>query len=288
MAARVRDVVHVLDKLIPPALATDWDNVGLQIGSPHWPVETVWVSLDTTPEVVAAACRKNVDLLISHHPLIFKPLGSIHLHTPLGSILELAVKHHLSIFAAHTNLDNVAGGTNDMLARRIGLKGLRPLSPYCGAKQNEPVGEMIHFETDPLPSDEPCHGMGRIGFLEQGMDLKSFAVLIKKQLQLKFLRFAGDPALMVQQAAVCSGSGSSLLTSFFASGAQAYISGDLHYHDAREVENAHLGIIDIGHFASEFIMVDELAERLRRLFAEFQLDITVTACNLENDPFTIL
>ena len=288
MAAKVSDVVRVLDKLVPPTLAADWDNVGLQVGDSHWPVRTVWVALDPTLDVVTAACHKNVDLLLSHHPLIFKPLTSIHFHTPFGSIVDLAAKHHLSIFAAHTNLDSVTGGTNDILARRIGLRDLKPLAPSCDAQQNELAEEQFHFDVYPVPSHETCHGMGRIGYLDKAMDLKSFAVMIKKQLQLKVLRFAGDPALPVQQAALCSGSGSSLLASFFASGAQAYVSGDLHYHNAREVESAHRAIIDIGHFASEYLIVEALADRLKQLFTEFHLDITVKACDLENDPFVAL
>jgi dinuclear metal center YbgI/SA1388 family protein len=229
-----------------------------------------------------------VDLLVSHHPLIFKPLSSIHFHTPFGSIVDLAVRHHLSIFAAHTNLDSVTGGINDILARRIGLKDLKPLAPYCDAKQNDLAEDHIRFDPDSVLSHAPLHGMGRIGRLDNTMDLKSFALMIKKQLQLKILRFAGDPALPVQQVAVCGGSGSSLLASFLASGAQAYVSGDLHYHDAREVESTHRGIIDIGHFTSEHLIVEALAERLKQLLAEFQLDITVKACDLENDPFAIV
>jgi dinuclear metal center YbgI/SA1388 family protein len=288
MAVNISDVVRLLDKLVPPALAAGWDNVGLQIGNMHWPVQTVWVSLDPTPEVVAAACQNNVNLIVSHHPLIFKPLTSIHFQTPFGSIVDLAAKHRLSIFAAHTNLDSVTGGINDILARRIGLKDLKPLAPQGGVKPIDLAEDQIRFDLDTVLSNEPLHGVGRTGCLDKTMDLRSFAVMIKRQLQLKVLRFAGDPALPVKQAAVCSGSGSSLLASFFASGAQAYVSGDLHYHDAREVESAHLGIIDIGHFASEYLIVETLAEKLKQVFAEFHLDITVQACDLETDPFVVL
>jgi dinuclear metal center YbgI/SA1388 family protein len=369
MAATVTDVVRVLDKLVPPTLAEDWDNIGLQVGDPNWPVQTIWVSLDPTPQVVKAACQKNVDLLVSHHPLIFKPLKSINFGSSLGSIIALATRHHLSIFAAHTNLDSVTGGINDILARRIGLKALRPLAAasdekryklvvyapdalahtvssllvqtlpvsreqgsFCASgttafmAQNEglpenktsdrvaqinkirfeiEVGnneiakvlevvaghhldEQVHFDVYPLFSHERRHGMGRIGCLDKVMELKAFAMMIKKKLNLKVLKFAGDPSLPVQEAAVCSGSGSGLLSNFFASGAQAYVSGDLRYHDAREAETANLGIIDIGHFPSEHLIIGELSQRMKQLLAEFHLDITVKACDLENDPFEVL
>ena len=119
MASAVSDIIHVLDNLAPPALAEEWDNIGLQVGDPSWPVRHIWIALDPTLEVVDAACRRNVDLLITHHPLIFKPLKSIIFHTPLGKIIDLATRNHLAIFAAHTNLDSAIGGVNDILADRI-------------------------------------------------------------------------------------------------------------------------------------------------------------------------
>jgi putative NIF3 family GTP cyclohydrolase 1 type 2 len=120
------------------------------------------------------------------------------------------------------------------------------------------------------------------------LDLKSLALTIKEKLNLRHLKFAGDPALPVQKAAVCSGSGSSLMADFFASGAQVFISGDLRYHDARDVEALNLGLIDIGHFYSEHLMVDVLAVRLAGIFADSKMNIAVKACDIEKDPFTVL
>jgi putative NIF3 family GTP cyclohydrolase 1 type 2 len=88
--------------------------------------------------------------------------------------------------------------------------------------------------------------------------------------------------------AICSGSGAGLLADFFASGAQVFISGDLRYHDARDVEASHLGLIDIGHFASEHLFVGVLAEKLAGIFADLKMDLTVKACEIEKDPFTVL
>jgi len=94
--------------------------------------------------------------------------------------------------------------------------------------------------------------------------------------------------LTVKKVAICSGSGASLLAKFLESGAQAFISGDLRYHDARDVEASNLGMVDIGHFSSEHLFVEVLADRLSHLLTELEMDVGVDACDLEQDPFKVL
>ena len=284
MVHTLSDIIRILDNLAPPFLAEDWDNCGLQLGDPAWPVTKIWVALDPTLQVVEAACAQKVDLLITHHPLIFKPLKSIEFQTPLGAVLNMATRHNLAIFAAHTNLDSTAGGLNDILARRLGLKDLKPLVPLVAG------GEIKQFkdDIDPLIPRECGPGIGRVGHLGKAMDLKSLARAIKKKMGLKVIKFAGDPHLSIKKAAVCTGSGSSLLGDFFASGAQVYISGDMRYHDARDVEAANLGIIDIGHFSSECFIAEDLAARLSTIFVESGIEVSVEACDIEKDPFEVL
>jgi dinuclear metal center YbgI/SA1388 family protein len=281
MAPKLSDIIQILDNLAPPFLAEEWDNCGLQLGDPAWSITKIWVALDPTLQVVEAACAQKVDLLITHHPLIFKPLKSIEFQTPLGAILNLATRQNLAIFTAHTNLDSAAGGLNDILAHRIGLKDLKPLVAGKEIKRYQ-------YDNYPLISREHRPGIGRVGHLGTAMDLKAFARMIKKEMGLKRLKFAGDPHLKIKKAAVCTGSGSSLLANFFASGAQAYISGDMRYHDARDVEAANLGVIDIGHFSSECFIATELAARLSTIFVESGIEVTVEACDIERDPFEIL
>jgi len=360
----VSDIINVMESLAPRSLAEEWDNVGLQVGNPAHRVKNIWIALDPTYAVVKAACRKKVDLLITHHPLLFKPLQSLNFSTPQGAIIDLAVQHQLAIFAAHTNLDSALNGINDVLADRIGVNGLKPLvaaretprlmmaihgprklekqisavlnqlrsETICRIKRTASVmsveeiilkedkgkifkedrmrveiqlgphdlpvltealstfqsGDPIWYDVYPLLNPNETTGIGRIGSLETALDLKSLARMIKKKLNLQHLRFAGDPALSVKKVAICSGSGTSLLAKFFESDAQAFISGDLRYHDARDVESSNLGLVDIGHFSSEHLIVQVLADRLRSLLAESQMNVDVDACDLEQDPFTVL
>jgi dinuclear metal center YbgI/SA1388 family protein len=280
MGATVAKIIQIMDQLAPPLLAEDWDNVGLQIGDPRQPVRRIWVALDPSPEVVKAACKKKVDLLVTHHPLIFRPLKSIDFETPGGSIIQMAAHHQLAIFSAHTNLDIVRDGVNDVLAQRLGLRNLAVLQPVH-------VGEGAKEDITPLMGGETEFGIGRIGSLAKTGSLKSLVSMVKKKLKLDFVKVAGDLTMKVTRVAICSGSGSSLMQAFLSSKAQAFISGDIHYHDAREAENINRGIIDIGHFPSEHLMVDALAQQLQSTVSKAGIETEITACTIEKDPFRI-
>jgi len=281
MAANVSNIVQVMEVIAPVYLAEEWDNVGLQIGDHRWPVKTLAVALDANLQTIEESHSKNADMLITHHPLLFRPLSAIHFHTPLGSIIQRAIQYQMAIFAAHTNLDKTEDGLNDLFARRIGLRNLKVL------QISSAFGNTGQTGNPPLES-EAHQGIGRVGEMKQAIELKNLAANIKKELNLQEVKFAGKPDLIVTRAAVCTGSGSDLIKSFYASGAQAFISGDLKYHDARDIEAAGLGIIDIGHFGSEHIVVAELAKRLRILLAERQLEVDVFACEIEEDPFVTI
>lgn len=375
MTATVADIIKIMETVAPVRLAQEWDNVGLQVGQKDWPVRNIWVALDPLYNVVDAACRHDVDLLITHHPLIFQPLRSIDFNTNIGSVIQMATGSQLAIFTAHTNLDTVADGLNDILASRIGLSNLSVLGKvqteevckfvvYVPVEYEQKVlnalfetkagqigaytccsfrnsgqgtfkpgsssqpfigepGEISHadeirietvvrkedlasvveqvrkkhpyetmaYDVYPLALMETDlmdnQGLGRVGDLDKTMELLPFARMVKDKLGLESVKVAGKPDLQVMRVAVCAGSGSSLMSAFISSGAQVYISGDLRYHDAREVEAANLGLIDIGHFASEYIVIETLAHRLTKILTANQLDVKVEACKLEKDPFTV-
>jgi dinuclear metal center YbgI/SA1388 family protein len=262
------DMIRLMAQLAPPHLAEQWDNVGLQLGDPNWPAQHVWVALDPLPEVVNQACDNNVNLLITHHPLFFKPIKAIDCSSFEGALILRCLTRRLSIFSAHTNLDSAQGGINELLCRLIGLTNLRVLKPVENS------------------SDSPLsEGLGRIGDLPEPLDFDALIRLLKKTFTLSSLRYSGKTEGKTSRIAVCSGSGSALLPEFFESDAQVYISGDLKYHDARSAEIRGRLIIDIGHFPSEHVMVDALASRLEVLAQQNGLAVHVEACRLETDPF---
>jgi len=273
MYATVGDIIGMIHRMAPPQLAEPWDNCGLQVGQTDWPVRRVWISLDPLHDVVEAACRDEAQLLVCHHPLLFKPIKSLDFATPVGAIIRMAAQNGLAIFAAHTNLDKAADGINAALARLLGLNDLRPLIA--------PVGDLAK-------DTQNAHGLGRIGTLGQPRSLHELALAVKEQLGLPLVKVAGRRDLQVRQVGICSGSGGSLVPEFLAAAAQVLISGDLRYHDARSVEAADRGLIDIGHFASERIAIGLLKTRLDEEFTRAGVMVDVVACPLEKEPFVVL
>jgi len=264
-------MIDLVEQIAPPYLAEEWDNIGLQVGDRHWAVRRVGVALDVSMAVIDAACEMKVDMLITHHPLIFRPLRSIDCHTPVGSIIQKAIMHRIAIFSAHTNFDKSDEGLNDILAGRIGLLNCTAL-------------EKAKTLDNTIP-EEGLQGIGRVGSLPKALKLHEFAADIKDRLNLDGAKIVGNPDLIITKAAVCTGSGSSLINTFLTSGAQVYISGDLRFHDAREVEAADLSLIDIGHFPSEYLMVEALVRRLSQMVSQNRLAVSIQSCGAESDPF---
>lgn len=136
-----RDVFKALEKWAPKSLAYEWDNVGLQIGSADKSVKKVLITLDVLEAVVDEAIDKKIDLIIAHHPLIFKPLKNIDTLTPKGKVIEKLIKHEISVYAAHTNLDIAEGGVNDLLSTALNLKEVT----YLKETQHLPYYKLIAY-----------------------------------------------------------------------------------------------------------------------------------------------
>jgi putative NIF3 family GTP cyclohydrolase 1 type 2 len=153
-------------------------------------------------------------------------------------------------------------------------------------KKHHPY-ETMAYDIYPLIPEKGNQGLGRVGFLPERLRLDQFSNQVGKALNLKHVRIAGDPGLMVEKVAVCSGSGSSLLGDFLSSGAQVFISGDMRYHDARTAEENSVGIMDVGHFGSEHLAVDFLVRKLRDAIGAKGMDVSVEACDFEKDPFVV-
>lgn len=264
MQASVGDIIAIMeDQIAPPSQAEPWDHVGLCAGDRAWPARRVWVALDPLAEVVEAALADKAGLLICHHPLLFAGIHGVDLSTPAGRIIASAISGKMAIYCAHTNLDKAAGGTTDVLSRRIGLSG--------------------RFGLDASGPFLAC-----VGALPLETDLCTLAALVKKQVGAQAVRFAGPPGLRVKRAAVCAGSGASLIADFLASDAEVFITGDLRYHDARTIREHGKGCVDIGHFASEHLVVEPLAEALGVLAAGHGFEVSIVPCCLEKEPFTCI
>lgn len=272
MNPTTRDLLKLVDDIAPFGLAEEWDNSGLQVGNADWPAGRVLVALDVTTEVMAEAVAWGANLVLTHHPLMIRPPRSIDFGAMPGAIIALAAADQISIISAHTNLDKALGGLNDCFAQKLGLTHVSRFQPLI------PGNEEI----------TSAPGLGRIGELDQPMPLFELADTIKTNLGISGLRVAGDKDRMVKKAAVCTGSGGSLVQEFLGSGADVFITGDMKYHEAREIEQAGLALIDVGHFASEHIVVALLVQRLVSSAETAGFEIDVRGFDGETDPFIMV
>lgn len=266
----VSDIVDIIDCIAPFSIAEPWDNSGLQAGDPRWPVKKIMVALDVSPDAMAAAAASGCNMLVTHHPLVISPEKSIDFSTMPGSVIFTAAKEKIAVVSAHTNLDKADQGLNDYFARKIDVDCDAPFQIDRDADNDRPIG------------------IGRIGRLPSAMTADMLAGQIKQRLGIDFVRVIGKPESRIRTVALCTGSGGSLMSHFLGSGADMYITGDIKYHEARDIEAAGKVCIDVGHFASEHIVVELLTRRLEEELASRNLEVEVLAYNREKDPFRII
>src|SRR6476661_7228290 len=152
---RVHDVMEVMHRLYPEAAAAEWDTgIGLTCGDPEAAITTVLLAVDADPNTVGEAIGAGAGLLLTHHPLLFRPVQSVGTDTAKGALIHRMIRAGVAHFAAHTNADSAVGGVNDALAAVLGLTGLRPLVPHA---------------------DGSATGSGRVGVLPEGATLREFA-----------------------------------------------------------------------------------------------------------------
>ncbi len=262
---RVQDAFDFLEKIAPASLAEEWDPVGIQVGSLKEELHGVLVSLDVTETALWEAVEHDCNLLVTHHPLFFKPLKRLDDRTPVSRCARLAAQMGVNVVSFHTNLDATERGLNDQLAGRLGLKALKPLLP----------------SRDPR---RPRAGLGRIGRVAR-TNLAKFADAVGKRLALEHLRFVGDPKRPVERVAVMTGSGGGYFQEAKAAGADVLVTGDVKYHPALDALAEGIALIDIGHFAGEIGMVPWLAAELRRWGRRRGFAKRIFASESGRDPF---
>lgn len=350
----VQDLARVLEAAAPLAYQESYDNAGLQCGDPHMEVSGVLIALDCTPAVVDEALRRGCNVVVVHHPLIFRPLKRLTGANEVEQTLLKAIKNDVALYAAHTNLDNVRQGVNRKLAEKLNLVNLRILDPkpgllaklvtYVPATHTETVlaalyaagaGEVgdysacsfrmagigtftpgagttpfqgtvgqpettpeervevllpLHLQSAALRALRQAHpyeevayeviklensnqevGSGMVGELPVALSAPEFRAHLKKVLLVPVIKHTlfDKP---IKRVALCGGAGSFLIGKARAAGADAYVTGDLKYHEYFQAEKQ-LMLCDVGHFESEQftgeIFQDLLASTFGRTFALF-------------------
>ena len=263
MSPSLEEILNQLERMAPSRLAEQWDNPGLQVGDRSQEIRKVFLALDPSMRALDSALKCKADLLLTHHPLIFKPLSIIEAGAYPGDVIFEAVRSGIAVAAAHTNLDAAEGGISDILADLLGLKGVEVLQEIPG---------------------ETGVGLGRIGDLKEERALSLLAEDIQNILGCEHLKMAGPRDAMVRRVAVVGGSGGSLAKSASLKGADLLLTGDVGHHHALEAESLGLVLIDGGHFHTEKAAFKVFAERLRAIAQDRQWDLVIEEDDQETDP----
>ena len=247
MLATVNDLVELLEELMPSNLAEDWDNVGLMLGRKGKTVKKILLALDLSKEVVEQAVAQKIDLIVTHHPAIFKKLKRVVDNDWQQELLLTLAEDGIAVYSAHTNLDCVSTGVNDVLAKLLKLEDIEVL--------------------------DDSNGLGRIGVVEEA-SLVEYAQVVKATLKADYV-VIGDAGKQVRKVAVCGGAGSDLIDLALAKGADTLVTGDVKYHSAQQAVFSGLNIIDAGHQPTELPVLEKLADRLSLRFVERHMDVVV-------------
>jgi dinuclear metal center YbgI/SA1388 family protein len=266
MKPQITDILHALESFAPAALAEKWDNVGLLVGNPESTVSSVLVALDPTNTLLDEAISKGCDTIITHHPVIFKPLSAIDTSDPAGRLLQKALSRSINIIGCHTNLDSTIDGVNDVLARGLGLIDLMPLHPATAEK-----GE--------------SNGLGRIGRYPTPISDTEFLRRLHDFLHLTTVPLAGSLPLQISRVALCGGSGSEFAPLARRCGADVYLSAEIKHSTAIWANECGFAVIDGGHYATEKPAASHLAGKLHEIADQKEWRITIQLSETEKAPF---
>lgn len=262
MTLTCADIIAAVSSRAPLDLQDSWDNSGLQVGDPAQACTGVLLALDPTEAVVAEAIGRGCNLVITHHPLLFRGLKRIAGESAVERAVIAAIRAGVVIYSSHTALDSAVGGVSAEMARRLGARVTAPLQPSAPGAQT---------------------GLGVIAELTEALDAAGFIELVHKAFGPTPVRCSAPKAGKFTHIALCGGSGGEFIPAAIAAGAAAYVTADVRYHDFVD-HGADIFILDIGHFESESCAKDIFYRAITEKFANF----AVYYSQLETNPINYL
>lgn len=259
---RISEVTKWVEEFAPLHLQEAWDNAGIQVGNPQGETAGALLCLDVTEAILDEAIAKGINLIITHHPLLFRGLKSITGVNYIERIVIKAIKNDVTIYSAHTNMDSAWNGVSHHIAKKMGLVDVEVLCPQKG---------------------ETGVGLGVIGNLSATEDAKDFLIRVKEIFGVGAVRYSGDDSKPLRRIAICGGSGAEFIKDAIAQGADAFVTADVKYHEFMS-ESDKILLVDIGHFESEHFTKEIFSEIITKKIPNF----AVHYAELEKNPINYL
>jgi dinuclear metal center YbgI/SA1388 family protein len=250
----IKTITSYLESIAPLSLQEEYDNSGLIIGNEDVEVTNALISLDCTEAVVDEAIQKKCNLIIAHHPIVFKGLKKFTGKNYVERVVLKAIQNNIALYAIHTNLDNVSEGVNKRISEKLGLSDCKILAPKSSPFIPSRGGQTA--------------GSGMIGTLSKPMTEMAFLNKVKKVMKAESLRYTKLMGKKVNKVAVCGGSGSFLLEQAIAAKADVFVTADFKYHQLFDADNK-VVIADIGHYESEQFTKELIRDLLKQKFSIF-------------------
>ena len=247
---KIREIVDYLDSKFRPELQEDYDNSGFLLGRGDTEYHGSLVSLDLTLAVIDEAIASGCNLIVTHHPFIFHGILRLTDGDATGQMIEKLIKNDLAVYAAHTNLDNLAWGVNGILAEKLQLQNCRILKASVDADT----------------------GAGMVGTLATPLPTADFLLQVKELVGMPAIRYAGEKNT-VQRVALCGGAGGFLIDDALTAGADIFLTADLKYHDFQHGTDQ-LVLADIGHYESEQFAKEIIFHTIYEKFSNFAVRIS--------------
>ena len=263
---QIKEITDAIEQYAPLRLQEEWDNAGIQVGDPEAEVQGVLLCTDATEAVVAEAIERGFNLVIAHHPLIFRGLKKIMGRTPVERAVAMAIKHDITIYSAHTNMDSAWQGVSFRMADKIGMKNVQ----FLDVNDVPPYGD----------SNATTAGCGVIGDIDPA-PAREVLQRVKAAFEVGAVRYSGAGDTIVGRVALCGGAGGFLLDKAVAMGAQLYVTADMRYHDFLD-NSQRIVVADIGHYESEHFTKEIFLEIIQKKNPTFAVAFAKNETNQVN------
>ena len=247
-----KKVIEILEKQSPKSYACDWDNVGLLVGREDKEIQKIYIALDATDEAIEEAIANGADMLLTHHPMIFKGMKRVTQEDFIGRRIIRLIQNDISYYAMHTNFDVM--GMADLAADYLGISDTRVLEITSVSETGE-------------------EGIGRYGSLKKEMTVRECCEEVKQAFSLENVKVFGNLERKVKTSAISPGSGRSVISNALQAGVDVLITGDIDHHEGIDAVAQKLTVIDAGHYGVEHIFIPYMEQYLKREAKELEIAV---------------